>query len=72
MAASLYHRVFAYSLDVTKYVTANSILQSDIQWGPTREDPCNQWGLWFWWDPANHGGAAKPPDNVPPKDSSHA
>jgi hypothetical protein len=71
MAATLYCRTFAYSLDVVKYVTANSIVKTDIQWGPTREDPCNQWVLWFWWDPGAHGGQP-PPGSVPPKDSSHA
>ncbi len=71
MAATLYSRTFAYSLDVTKYVSANNISKSDIQWGPIREAPGNQWVLWFWWDPAMHGGNP-PPGSVPPKDSSHA
>jgi len=72
MAASLYMRNFAYALDITKYVDANNILQDDIQWGPTNEGHSNGWVLWFWWDPTNHGGTAKPPNSVPPKDSSHA
>jgi hypothetical protein len=71
MAATLRVGHFTDPKQVCDYVNTNNITQSDIEVSLTRYEPrTSTTFMYFWWDPAGHGGT-QPPACPGIKDASH-